>query len=45
VSCLMEEIRQKGIVKLCLVPAAGVIISRAILTVADGSHHFRAELP
>jgi hypothetical protein len=45
VPCLMEEMGQKGTVKSCRVPAAGVIISRAVLTVSDGSHHFRVELP
>ena len=30
VSCTDEEIGQKGIAKLCRVPTAGVIISRAV---------------
>jgi len=30
VSCTDEEIGQKGAVKLCRVPTAGVIISRAV---------------
>ena len=45
VSCTDEEIGQKGIAKLCRAPTAGVIISRAVLNVADCGHHRKAELP
>jgi len=45
VPCRMEEMGQKGTVKLHRVPPAGVIISRAVLTVADCGHHRKAELP
>ena len=44
-SCPMEEMGQKGAAKSCRVPAAGVIISRAVLNVADCGHHRKAELP
>ena len=40
-----KEVGQKGSAKLRLVPPAGVIISRAVLNVADCGHHRKAELP
>ena len=45
VPCPMKEMGQKGTVKLRRVPPAGVIISRAVLNVADCGHHRKAELP
>jgi len=41
----MEEIGQKGAAKLCRVPAAGVIISRAVQNVPDCGHHRKVGLP
>ena len=41
----MEEIGQKGAAKLCRVPTAGVIISRAVQNVPDYSHHCKVGLP
>ena len=41
----MKEIGQKGAVKLCLVPPAGAIISRAARNVSDGVHQLRVGLP
>jgi hypothetical protein len=41
----MEEIGQKGAAKLCRVPTAGVIISRAVQNVPDYGHHRKVGLP
>ena len=41
----MEEIGQKGAAKLCRVPTAGVIISRAVKNVPGYGHRRKVGLP